>query len=118
MNLSISGHHLELTPAIRAYVESKLEPVVLHFDQIVDIAVILSVERPSEKDRRQKAEVNLRLKGSAVHAESDAENLYAAIDGVVEKLNRQVLKFKGKVKDYRQDSVKHLHNPSSASEEE
>lgn len=117
MNVLISGHHLELTPAIRTYVESKLEPVVRHFDQIVEIAVILGVERPAEKDRRQKAEVHLRLKGGAVHAESDAENVYAAIDGVVEKLDRQVMKFKGKVKDYRQDSVKHLHNSSSTDEE-
>ncbi len=117
MNLQISGHHLELTPAIRAYVENKLEPVARHFDQIVDIAVILSVGQPAEKDRQQKAEVHLRLKGSTVHAESDADTVYAAIDGVVEKLDRQVMKFKGKIKDYRQDSAKHLHNPSSADEE-
>lgn len=117
MNIQISGHHLELTPAIRDYVESKLEPIVRHFDQIVDIAVILGVERPAEKDKRQKAEVNLRLKGDVIHAESHADNVYAAIDSVVEKLDRQVMKFKGRIKDYRQDSIKHLHDSTSAGEE-
>jgi putative sigma-54 modulation protein len=117
MNLLLSGHHLELTPAIRAYVESKLDRVIRHFDQIVEIAVTLGVERPSEKDRRQKAEVNLRVKGDTIHVESCAENVYAAVDLLVEKLDRQVIKFKGKVKDHRHDSAKYLQEQSSGGEE-
>jgi putative sigma-54 modulation protein len=117
MNLLISGHHLELTPAIRGYVETKLERVTRHFDQIIEIAVTLGVERPSEKDKRQKAEVNLRVKGDTIHVESFAENVYAAIDLLVEKLDRQVIKFKGKVKDHRYDSAKYLQEQSPAGEE-
>jgi putative sigma-54 modulation protein len=117
MNILISGHHLELTPAIRAYAENKLERVTRHFDQIVEIAITLGVERPSEKERRHKAEVNLRLKGDTIHVESHAESVYAAIDILEEKVDRQVMKFKGKVKDHRQNGAKHLQESSSVGEE-
>jgi hypothetical protein len=63
MNLTISGHHLEVTPALREYVLTKLDRVTRHFDQVVDISVLLTVEKQKEKDRRQKAEVNLHVKG-------------------------------------------------------
>ena len=63
MNLTISGHHLEVTPAIREYVQNKLERVRRHFDQVIDIAVILTVDNLTEKEKRQKAEINLRLPG-------------------------------------------------------
>jgi putative sigma-54 modulation protein len=106
MNVLITGQHVELTPAIREYVETKLDKVLRHFDQVVDVAVILGVEAPAEKDKRQRAEVNLRLKGEVVHAECTAENLYAAIDLMMEKLDKQVLKYKGKIQGHRQESVK------------
>src|SRR4051794_30549004 len=106
MNILITGHHLDLTPPIRDYVKNKLERVTRHFDQVVDAAVILGVEAPADKDRRQRAEINLRLKGEVLHAESYAEDLYAAIDLLMEKLNRQILKFKGKVQDHRHESAK------------
>lgn len=118
MNLLISGHHLELTPAIRAYVEDKVERVTRHFDQIFEIEVILGLERPSDKERRQKAEVNLRVKGDTIHVESFAENIYAAIDLVVEKLDRQVIKFKGKIKNHRHEGSKYLQEPASPAGEE
>ena len=63
MNLTISGHHLEVTPALREYVLTKLDRVTRHFDQVVDINVLLSVEKLKEKERRQKAEVTLHVKG-------------------------------------------------------
>ena len=91
MNLMISGHHLELTPAIRDYVKAKLDRVLRHFDHVIDIAVILGVEKPAEKDKRQRAEVNVRLRGNVIHVESFAGYLYAAICSLVDKLDRQFL---------------------------
>ncbi|HYD96267.1 MAG TPA: ribosome-associated translation inhibitor RaiA [Noviherbaspirillum sp.] len=108
MNLMITGHHVDVSPALREYVENKLERVVRHFDQIIDIAVILGVEKPSEKDKRQRAEVNVRLKGNVIHVEHFAEDLYAAIDGLVDKLDRQVLKHKSKVQDHQHEAIKHV----------
>lgn len=109
MNLLLTGQHLEISPAIRAYVENKLERVVHHFDKVIDIAVILGVEAPSEKDKRQRAEVNLRVKGKIFHLDHYAENIYAAIDGLVDRLDHQVVKYKGKLQDHHQhESVKHV----------
>ena len=66
MNLTISGHHLDVTPALHSYVVSKLERVVRHFDQVVKAAVILVVDPHTEKETRQKAEITLRLKGKVI----------------------------------------------------
>ena len=79
MNVTISGHHLEVTPSLREYVLTKLERITRHFDQVVDITVLLSVEKQKEKDRRQKAEVNLHVKGKDIFVETSHEDLYAAI---------------------------------------
>jgi len=106
MNLVITGQHLEVTPALRAYVESKLERVVRHFDQIIDITVILGIEHLSEKDKRQRAEVNMRLKGNVIHVDNVADDLYAAIDGLIDKLDRQVLKHKEKIQDHQHEGIK------------
>lgn len=108
MNLLLTGHHLDITPALREYVETKLDRVVRHFDQIIDIAVILGVEKPSEKDKRQRAEVNVRLKGTVLHVDHFAEDVYTAIDGLVDKLDRQVLKHKGKVQSHQNEALKHV----------
>ena len=108
MNVLITGHHIDLTPAIRDYVETKLDRVVSHFDQVIDVAVILGVEAPAEKEKRQRAEATMRIKGDVIHAESYAENLYAAIDLMVDKLERQVQKIKGKVQGHRQESAKRM----------
>jgi putative sigma-54 modulation protein len=108
MNLTISGHHVDVTPAIREYVETKLERVTRHFDQIVDISVILCVENTREKDARQRAEINLRVAGKTVNAECTAQDLYAAIDMLIDKLDRQVLKHKNKVQDHNNEAVKRM----------
>ena len=89
MNLTISGHHLEVTPAIREYVMNKLERVRRHFDQVIDVGVVLSVEK-----LRQRAEINLHLPGKDLHCEATEEDLYAAIDLLIDKLDRQVVKYK------------------------
>ncbi len=108
MNLTISGHHLEVTPAIRDYVQNKLERVKRHFDQVIDIAVILTVDNLTEKEKRQKAEINLRMSGKTVYVESLAHDLYAAIDILVDKLDRQVMKYKTKVQEHGHETIKHL----------
>lgn len=114
MNLTISGHHLELTPAIRDYVQTKLERINRHFDHVIDVAVILAVEKLPEKERRQKAEINLRLRGNLIHVESIAEDLYAAIDTLIDKLDRQVLKYKAKIQNHQHASLKRIPEMQSA----
>jgi len=103
MKLAIHGHHLEVTAALRHYVEEKLERVRRHFDQVIDADVQLSVEK-----LQQKAEITIRVSGSALHAEASDADLYAAIDGLMDKLDRQVIKHKDRVKkNFPHASVKH-----------
>jgi putative sigma-54 modulation protein len=106
MNLTISGHHLEVTPALREYVVNKLDRVTRHFDQVVVINVLLTVEKQKEKERRQRAEVNLHVKGRDIYVEHASEDLYAAIDQLVDKLDRQVCRHKDRVQDHHRASVK------------
>ncbi|GGX17388.1 ribosome hibernation-promoting factor, HPF/YfiA family [Pigmentiphaga litoralis] len=96
MNLSISGHHLVVTPAIREYVMNKIERVLRHFDHVIDIQVILSVEK-----LKHLAEVTVHLKGKDIHCEAQEDNLYAAIDTLVDKVDRQVIKYKDKIQTTR-----------------
>ena len=99
MNLQISGHHLEVTPAIRDYVTGELERVTRHFDDVIDVNVILSVEK-----LKQKAEVTVHLSGKDIFVEAIEEDLYAAIDTLVDKLDRQVQKYKQKLQDHHRGS--------------
>jgi putative sigma-54 modulation protein len=101
MNLSINGRHLEVTPAIREYVMNKLARVLRHFDHVIDTQVMLSAE-----PLRHKAEVTMRLSGKDIHCESVDENLYAAIDTLADKLDRQVLKHKDKIRNRAAESAK------------
>ena len=96
MNLNVSGHHLEVTPAIRTYVQSKLERIARHFDHVIDAHVILTVDKLS-----QKAEATLHVRGKDLHCESEEQDLYAAIDLLADKLDRQVLRYKDKLNDKR-----------------
>ena len=106
MNLTISGHHLDVTPAIREYVQSKLERITRHFDQVIDSHVILAIDNLTEKDKRQKAEINLRLSGKTVHVESVAQDLYAAIDLLMDRLDRQVVKYKTIMQSHSREALK------------
>jgi putative sigma-54 modulation protein len=99
MNLTITGHHLEVTPSIKSYVTEKLGKVSNHFDDIVDAKVTLSIEKHKEKDG-QHAECTLHLKGADLFAESTNADLYAAIDEMVGKLDRQVLRHKEKIQSH------------------
>ena len=106
MNLTISGHHLEVTPALRSYVTSKIDRISRHFDQVVDIKVLLTVEKQKEKERRQRAECSIHVKGNDLFAESAHSDLYAAVDDLVDKLDRQVGRYKNKVQDHHAESAK------------
>jgi putative sigma-54 modulation protein len=96
MNLHVSGHHLEVTPALHSYVRSKLGRVTRHFGDVIDAHVILTARKT-----RQKAEVTLHVRGKDLHCESEEDDLYAAIDLLADKLDRQVLKYKDKLYDRR-----------------
>ena len=108
MNLTISGHHLDVSPALREYVLTKLERVTRHFDKVVDINVLLSVENLKEKERRQRAEVTLHVKGRDIFVETSHEDLYAAIDQLMDKLDRQVCRHKDKLQDHHHVAAKRL----------
>jgi len=102
MQLNLSGHHVEVTDALRQYVNEKLEKVERHFDHITDAQCILSVEK-----LEHKAEATIHVSGATLFAESVDENMYAAIDSMTDKLDRQVRKHKEKVTDHhRRDSQK------------
>jgi putative sigma-54 modulation protein len=108
MNLTISGHHLEVTPALREYVLTKLDRVTRHFDQVVDVSVLLSIEKLREKERRQKAEVTLHVKGRDIFIEQSHEDLYAAIDQLMDKLDRQVCRHKDRLQDHHHPAHKRI----------
>ncbi len=108
MNLTISGHHLEVTPALRNYVTTKLDRIIRHFDHVVDVTVLLTVEKLTEKDRRQRAECTVHVKGSDLFAESSHEDLYAAVDDLVDKLDRQVVRHKNRKLEHQRHTAKRL----------
>src|ERR1044071_6855471 len=108
MNLTISGHHLEVTPALREYVLTKLDRVTRHFDQVVGIQVVLSVEKLKEKERRQKAEVTLHMKNKDIFTQHSHKDLNAAIDQLGDRLDRQVGRHKDKVQDHHHVAPKRI----------
>ena len=98
MNLNLTGVHLVITPAIRAYVVAKLDRVTRHFDHVIDVNVVLSVDK-----LRQTIEANVHVRGKDFHAESTEIDMYAAIDALADKLDRQVVKHKEKLLAHRTD---------------
>lgn len=95
MQLTISGHHIELTDALRDYVTTKISRLERHHDRITNTHVILSVEK-----LLQKAEATLHVAGADIFANSESEDLYAAIDTLTDKLDRQLIKHKEKHRDH------------------
>ncbi len=95
MQLNVSGHHVEVTDSLRGYVESKIDRLERHFDLVSDVHCILSVEK-----LRHKAEAKVNVSGGTIFAETTDEDMYAAIDGLVDKLDRQVRKHKEKMVDH------------------
>lgn len=92
MQINISGHHIELTPALKDYAEEKIKRLEHHFDQITSADITLTVEK-----LRQKAECSIHVSGGDLHASAEDENMYAAIDSLSDKLDRQLLKHKEKL---------------------
>ncbi len=102
MNLVISGHHMAVTPAIRSYVEGKLSRIRRHFDHVIEVSVILAVDHLT-----RKVEVSCHIAGKDIVAKSDDPDLYAAIDAVADKLDRQVIKYKDRLHAHPHAALKH-----------
>lgn len=95
MQIDITGHHIDITDSMRSYVNTKFERLKRHFDNVTDTHVILSVEK-----LRQKAEATIHIKGHNIFADSTDEDMYAAIDSLTDKLDRQIKKHKEKDSDH------------------
>jgi putative sigma-54 modulation protein len=96
MQINLTGHHIDITDALRDYVENKFERLARHFDHVINAHVVLSVEKLA-----QKAEATLNVNGGNVFADSTHEDMYAAIDALIDKLDRQVLRHKEKKSNHR-----------------
>lgn len=92
MQINLSGHHIELTDALRDYVTSKFARLERHFEHINNVQVILNVEKLN-----QIAEAKLNVSGGEIFANAEDANMYAAIDALVDKLDRQIIKYKEKL---------------------
>ena len=100
MNVNISGHHIQLTDALKTYVASKLERLERHFDHLINANVVLSVEK-----LRHTAEATIHSRGANLHAEATDKDMYAAIDMLADKLDRQTHKLKEKVRSHHAKEV-------------
>jgi putative sigma-54 modulation protein len=107
MQLNVTGHHVEITPALRDYVSSKLERLERHFDHVTNVHVVLSVEK-----LRHKAEATFSITGNNLFANSEDEDMYAAIDALADKLDRQIKKHKEKLTDHHRTEGATLKNNS------
>jgi len=100
MQLSVTGHHVEITPALRSYVEKKIGRIVRHFDHVIDTHFVLTVEK-----LLHKAEATLRVRGETIHALASDDDMYAALDALADKLERRVRKHKEKLTDHHAEQV-------------
>jgi putative sigma-54 modulation protein len=104
MNLHLTGHHLEITPPIRDYVSGKLARITHHFDHLIDVNVILSVEK-----LRHRIEASVHVRGKDIFCENADADMYAAIDGLVDKLDRTIIKHKERSLERRHDGARLKH---------
>jgi putative sigma-54 modulation protein len=102
MQINITGQHLKVTESLKEYVEKKLEKLTRHFDHVINIHVVLTVEK-----LEHHAEASLLVSGNKIFAEASNVGMYAAIDNLVVKLDRQIVKHKEKIKDHHQREVEH-----------
>jgi putative sigma-54 modulation protein len=96
MQINLTGHHIDVTEALRAYVDNKFERLARHFDHVINAHVILTVEKLA-----QRAEATLHVNGGKLFADSVHEDMYAAIDSLIDKLDRQILRHKEKRSSHR-----------------
>lgn len=102
MHIDLTGHHVDLTPALRDYVSEKFDRLERHFTHVIDVHVVLSVEKV-----RHKAEASMMVSGNRLFADHVEDDMYAAIDGLVDKLDRQIIKYKEKLKDHHRAEGSH-----------
>lgn len=95
MQINITGHRLEVTSSLRTFTEEKFDKLERHFDQITKINVVFDVEK-----LRQIAEATIYVVGGEIHASSESEDMYAAIDTLIDKLDRQLIKHKEKIRHH------------------
>ena len=100
MQINLTGHHIEITPALRSYVTGKLERLERHFDHVTNVHVILSIEKLNHK-----AEATMHVSGSDLYADAIEEDMYAAIDALIDKLDRQVKKHKEKITNHHRSET-------------
>lgn len=105
MQVQISGHHVDLTDSLRDYVNNKLTRIERHFDNITNTHVTLSVEKI-----RQKAEATVHVSGADIFAASESDDMYAAIDTLADKLDRQIIKHKEKMRSHKGANVSDSFN--------
>jgi len=96
MQVSITGRHVELTDPLKAYVHEKLGHLKHSFDHVVDVHVVLTVEK-----HRQRCEINMAANGVTIHAKAETDDMYASIDAVVDKLNRQLKRYRAKLQRHQ-----------------
>ncbi|RMF96285.1 MAG: ribosome-associated translation inhibitor RaiA [Gammaproteobacteria bacterium] len=102
MQLNLTGHHVDITPPLREYIGSKLERLERHFDHVTNIHCVLTVEK-----LRHKAEATVHVSGNTLFADAVEDDMYAAVDALIDKLDRQVRKYKEKLTDHHaRDSLK------------
>jgi len=100
MQISISGQHLDITESLHNHVSEKVEKISRHFDHVTNTNVVLQVEK-----KRHMAEATINTKGAMIHASSTSDDMYAAIDSMVDKLDRQVIKHKEKMTDHHRNDA-------------
>lgn len=113
MNLKITGHHLEITPAIREYVTTKMGRITRHFDHVIDVGVIMTVEK-----LKHSVEANVHMSGKDIFVQAEDADMYAAIDALADKLDRQVVKHKEKLSATHQTNGGIKHQAVVEAEEE
>jgi putative sigma-54 modulation protein len=100
MQLTLTGHHLEITESLRNYLEKKFDKLIRHFDQVIDVHCTLTVEKLTHR-----AEATLHVPGGAIHADASEGHMYAAIDALTDKLDRLVKKHKEKKLDHHATAI-------------
>ena len=108
MKVHLSGHHVEITPALRSYVARKIGDIDKRFDKLIEVHCILTVEK-----LRHKAESTAYMRGTTIYADAIDEDMYAAIDALADKLHRSVRKHKERIGDHHAaEAQKHGHSPT------
>lgn len=117
MHIHVNGKNIEITDAIKAYVKEKLGKVTNHYDQITAIDVVLSVIKNPSASGKHVAEVTCKMNTGVIHCEEAAETMYASIDLLADKLDRQVKKFKGKALSSDKASIRNVEEETVTDEE-